>query len=416
MAHFAVLCPESPGHFNPMTTLLAELKTRGHQITWIGTLDGAERARRCGLDVIPLAHDRYPRGTLDQMLAELGTLSGFAAVRFSIDAFRQGNEVILDEAPQVIRDCGATALISDESVTAGRTVAELVNLPWISVCNALPLHPDPDQPPIVFGWKYGNTWWGRWRNHCGRKLGELLLRPIHRVVMQTRRKHGLSNYDLIHENASRLATIAQIPAEFDYPRREKPAWFHYVGGLHNVQSRPNVEFPFDRLDGRPLVYASLGTAQNRVYSVFRAIAEACRDPSLQVVISMGGGGTPEDLGELPGNPIVVAFAPQLKLLQRAKLVITHAGMNTTMESIAHGLPLVAIPITNDQPAVAARIAWTGCGEVVPIRRVTAGRIAAAVHRVLDHERYAEQARRLATANRRAGGVRLAADIIEQVSS
>ncbi len=30
-----------------------------------------------------------------------------------------------------------------------------------------------------------------------------------------------------------------------------------------------------------------------------------------------------------------------------------------------GVPLVSIPITNEQPGIAARVAWTGTGEVVP---------------------------------------------------
>lgn len=60
------------------------------------------------------------------------------------------------------------------------------------------------------------------------------------------------------------------------------------------------------------------------------------------------------LPELPGNPIVVNYAPQLELLKIADLTITHAGVNTTLESLSNGVPLVAIPITNDQPGVAAR--------------------------------------------------------------
>lgn len=49
-------------------------------------------------------------------------------------------------------------------------------------------------------------------------------------------------------------------------------------------------------------------------------------------------------------------APQLELLKRASVCITHAGFNTVIESLANGVPQVAIPITHDQPGVAARIA------------------------------------------------------------
>ena len=62
----------------------------------------------------------------------------------------------------------------------------------------------------------------------------------------------------------RLAQICQFPEGFDFPRRELPGCFHYVGPLHDAADRPQVPFPYDRLDGRPLVYASLGTIQNRL--------------------------------------------------------------------------------------------------------------------------------------------------------
>src|SRR2546422_7887921 len=70
--------------------------------------------------------------------------------------------------------------------------------------------------------------------------------------------------------------------------------------------------------------------------------------------------------ELAGEPIVVEFAPQLELLKRAALCITHAGLNTALECLSNGVPMVAIPITNDQPGVAARIEWTGTGEMVSV--------------------------------------------------
>ena len=76
----------------------------------------------------------------------------------------------------------------------------------------------------------------------------------------------------------------------------------------------------------------MGTLQNRLGHVFHAIAEACRGLDTDLVISLGGGSEPERLGKLPGDPIVVGFAPQLELLARARLTITHAGMNTALET------------------------------------------------------------------------------------
>jgi MGT family glycosyltransferase len=160
----------------------------------------------------------------------------------------------------------------------------------------------------------------------------------------------------------------------------------------------------------------MGTVQNRLMGVFHNIAEACVGLDAQLVIALGGGSRPELLSALPGSPLVVGYAPQLELLQKATLTITHAGMNTTLESLSNGVPMVAIPIANDQPGVAARIAWTGTGEVVSLSRLSVNRLRSAVQRVLTEDSYKNNASRLQEAIARAGGVRRAADIVEQAIS
>ena len=120
----------------------------------------------------------------------------------------------------------------------------------------------------------------------------------------------------------------------------------------------------------------------------------------------------EELQGLPGLPLVVAFAPQLELLKRATLCITHAGLNTTLESLAQGVPMVAIPITNDQPGVAARIAWTGSGLFVLPKKLTVARLRAAVQTVLADPSYRAAAGRLKASIEKHGGARQAVDLIE----
>jgi MGT family glycosyltransferase len=132
------------------------------------------------------------------------------------------------------------------------------------------------------------------------------------------------------------------------------------------------------------------------------------------VISLGGGASPESLRQLPGNPIVVGYAPQLELLQKAAVSITHAGMNTTLESLSNGVPMVAIPVMNDGPGVAARIAYTGVGEVVTLKELNVPKLRSAIVKVLSQESYKQRAIEMQGAIGRAGGVKKAVDIIEQV--
>ena len=133
------------------------------------------------------------------------------------------------------------------------------------------------------------------------------------------------------------------------------------------------------------------------------------------MISLGGSASPESLPNLPGSPLVVGYAPQLELLEKTTLTITHAGLNTTLESLTKGVPMVAIPVANDQPGVAARIAWSGCGESIPLKKLNVSKLKTAIQKVLTEDSYKQNAVRLQEAIQRAGGVSRAADIIEQAT-
>ena len=99
----------------------------------------------------------------------------------------------------------------------------------------------------------------------------------------------------------------------------------------------------------------------------------------------------EGIGPIPSNAIVVGFATQIELLKRAALCITHAGLNTTLESLAHGVPMVAIPIAYDQPGVAARIAHHGTGEFIEVGELTTDRLRGVIEKVLQDPSYHERA-------------------------
>jgi len=193
---------------------------------------------------------------------------------------------------------------------------------------------------------------------------------------------------------------------------EKPKGLYYTGPFVHAEQRPAVEFPWEGLDGRPLIYASMGTLQNGSEDIFRTIAKACDGLDAQLLISLGGGLNLARVGKLAGDPLVVNYAPQLEILKRAALVITHAGLNTVLESLSEGVPLVAVPLANDQPGVAARVKARGACVVVPRRRLNIARLRAAVMLVLEDVRYREAAQGLQKAIRQIDGPARAAELIE----
>jgi MGT family glycosyltransferase len=163
---------------------------------------------------------------------------------------------------------------------------------------------------------------------------------------------------------------------------------------------------------RPLAFVSMGTLQNGIEQVFRLVTEACAGLPIQLVISLGGGLSEESLGALPGSPLVVRYAPQLELLKLAALTIFHGGLNTALESLAHGVPMVALPVTIDQPGVGARIKRTHTGTSIPVQRLSTRSLRAAIVEVLKDQSYRQNAQRFQRQIARTSGVELAAQLIE----
>jgi MGT family glycosyltransferase len=152
---------------------------------------------------------------------------------------------------------------------------------------------------------------------------------------------------------------------------------------------------------------------NGQVDVFRTIVAAlAKNKNLQLVLSIGDQVDPKQIGPVPNNAIVVKRAPQLELLKQAAVCITHAGLNTVLESLAQGVPQVAIPVTYDQPGVAARIAHKRTGVVTSLDKLTADHLAFLLNEVLTDPTYRENALKMQRAIAEANGLSVAADVIE----
>ncbi len=413
MTHIGIICFPAPSHIGCLASLGRELQRRGYSVTVFNIPDVEAKVLSEGLEFCPIGQSDYPVGYLAEYEVQLHKLTGIAALRFSVKEDQKRAATICRHAPYALRNAGVQALIVDQLEPVGGTVAEFLNIPFISVCSAIAYNREIGIPPNFTPWQYRDSWWAHLRNKMGYFLADQLTRPITQNINQYRQKWNLPICRAHEDHFSPLAQICQQTAEFDFPRKALPECFHYTGPLLTASPQA-VAFPYDRLSGQPLIYASLGTLEGYRQEIFQCIAAACEDLiNVQLVISLGGCGRAEDYQTLPGNPLVVEYAPQLELLARAKLTITHAGLNTVLESLSYGVPLVAIPIKSDQFGVATRLSWTGAGEIVPLNRLNISRLRTTVEQVLTKEIYRKNSVRLRDSILRAGGVTKAANIVEQ---
>ena len=414
MARFGAFCFPGTGHLNPIIALAHCLQSRGHEVVLFGIADTEASVRVAGIDFHQIGAQDYPPGTLKKLDEQLAQLSGIRAFHFTLQRVKNSARMTLRDGPEAVQAAKVGALLVDEAEFAGN-VAEHLGLPWISLALIPPLLHDDRFPPFWLGWAAGQDRLSRLRNRLTMHLLLRVAAPIFREVNQRRIAWGLKPYRRPEEGLSPLAQITQPPEvlEFDI-LGERPAGLHYTGPFVDAQRRPAVDFPWERLDGRPLIYASLGTLQNGSEVIFRTITDACAGLDAQLLISLGGGMDPATVGPLAGDPLVVHFAPQLEILKRAALVITHAGLNTVLESLAQGVPLVAVPLGNDQPGVAARLKARGACVVVSRHRMRPRQLRKAILLVLHDATYRESAQVLQRAIQLLNGPDRAVDLIERV--
>jgi UDP:flavonoid glycosyltransferase YjiC (YdhE family) len=408
-----ILSFSSPGHYYPLTALGRRLQARGHEVVYFQVADLERPIRAAGVQFRQIGQEAFPPGALRARDEEVSKLKGVAALRCGLRGIERKAMMLFRDAPAAIRDEGIDSLIVDQIEMAGGTVAEYLGLPFVSAAAALPVNLDTSVPPCTLPWSHRVGFGARLRNWAGNAVFEWIFSRVRGTINRQRRAWGLPAVRGLNDTFSGLAQVAQLPPDLELPGRRLPPGFHHTGPWTDAAGREPVDFPYPRLDpSRRLVYASMGTLQNGILQTFRMMAEACADLDLQLVISLGGGQDPALLGDLSGDPIVVGYAPQLDLIRRSALTISHGGLNTALESVAEGVPMVVLPVAYDQPGVGARVEWSGVGRSIPVGRLTVDRLRDAVCNVLGNPAYRQRAGRLQSSIEAADGLNRAADVIE----
>lgn len=404
------------GHLNPMTALARRLQSRGHEVVFFGIPDVGPTIQASNLTFVPFGEKEHPLGFLAEVLTPLGKLQGLAVAEYHLQKITAPlAQTAFEQLPQKLVETGIEAMVIDTQHRFLELVPIGLNMPYAHVWLVLPLDGSGTTPPMFFHWPHETTPQASARNIEGLKKVSGFVAPVVATAKSYAEKKGLQiDWNTPSSTLSRLAVIAQTPREFDFPDIPWPTQFHYAGPFHDDYGRESTPFPWERLTDKPLIYASLGTVVNGLSDIYKAILQAVgRSPYVQVVLSVGKNINTNELGPIPSNTIVVPSAPQIELLKRAALCITHAGLNTALESLAQGVPMVAIPIAYDQPGVAARIAYHGVGELIRVEDVTAEHIAMLISMVLNGRSYRDKARHFQRVIAKTDGLNKAAALLEQ---
>src|SRR6202521_3000407 len=380
------ICLNLPGHLNPMTALARQLQGRNHEVVFLYS------AIANGLPCVP-GDDRDP---IDENRPEVSKLQGDDALGFAVGLLVQRTEAMLKSMPAMLEATAVDALIIDPIQFYAELAPMNLGMPYIHVAVAIHCDYSGYTPLCIYGDRHQTTPEAVARNRKGvAKFAKMLGND---GVKAYARSAGLEiDWEDPGFTLSKIAWLTQTPREFDFENSHWPSQFHHTGPFHDGKGRAEVNFPWERLTGEPLIYASMGTILNGQAEVFQTIGDQLEA---------------EQIGPVPRNAIIVKRAPQLELLKLASVCITHSGLNTVLESLAQGLPQVAIPVTFDQPGIAARIAYHKTGMVTSLDKVSAAHLSTLLGEVLSDPTYRENACRIQKAIVKANGLSAAADLIE----
>jgi MGT family glycosyltransferase len=188
-----------------------------------------------------------------------------------------------------------------------------------------------------------------------------------------------------------VPNVVACPVAFDFPCR-RPDNFHYIDALVDAERDRGAPFDWSRVSqGSRVIYLSIGTqgwVMREATRFLRVVVEAvARRPDWHLVLSAGRFIAPEALAPLPRNVEVHARVPQIQVLGRASLMITHAGLNSIKECILSGVPMLAFPAGRDQPGNAARVHYHGLGRRADYRRIGADEVGALIDEVIGDPAY-----------------------------
>ncbi len=172
------------------------------------------------------------------------------------------------------------------------------------------------------------------------------------------------------------------------PRRQPLRPGTYAGA-----EPPDVRSLLDDGSGRPLVYLTLGTVQNRE-ALFRELLGAVAALDVRVLVTLGPGADPSTLGPQPAGVRVEAYVAQSAVLPHTDVVVSHAGSGTVLAVLGQGLPQLCLPQAADQFRNAAGVDQAGAGLRMSPQEATPAAVADGVRRLLAEPEFAAAAQRV----------------------
>lgn len=344
------------GNTAPTYPIVRQLVARGHEITILGQSVQSETARALGARFAPLG---VPDWTPGRSLEEESDV--FFELLFGPAVGAMVLERVKQDPPDVI--------VVDCMLVSGLAAAERSGIQSAAIVHVL-------YNQFVHG-TMGALWTAMMPTFNATRIG-LGLPPV-------------DSPGALLDPMS--VVLVACPREFDLATSGLPPNIRYVGAILDDPPPSGMKSPWRSQGGEPRVLVTFGTTCQHQDELLPRVAAALAGLPVQAVITTGPAVDPAAIDAAP-NIALHRYIPHRALLPDCALVVTHAGLGAVMASLAHGVPLVCMPMGREQHDNAARVVACGAGTVLAAD-AAAGEIRQTIQAMLATAEYRTAATRMA---------------------
>ncbi|MQS15048.1 glycosyltransferase family 1 protein [Streptomyces kaniharaensis] len=386
--HILLAAAGSRGDVAPFTGLGTRLRAAGHQVAVATHTTFADSIRAAGLEFRPLPVD--PRSELasthGQRLLEAGGGPGVV-----LQVIRLGRRFMpaLGDGIADATALGTDLLLTTSTTTAlGQVAAEAAGIPSMGLF-LQPLAPTREFAPAVTGTRSlggpGNLLAGRAVQAAADQLFAPAVRALRRRLGLPPRRiaHARRNHPVLHGFS---AAVIPRPADW-HPNLDVAG---YWWPPHEPQWQPPARLLDFLAAGPPPVFVGFGSlVVPDPERLTATVLTAVRAARVRAILQSGWSGL---VAGDTDDVLTIGDVPHEWLFPRVAAVVHHAGAGTTAAALRSGTPAIPVPAQLDAPFWSARLASLGVSPgPVPLRGLTADRLATAIRQALDDPRYRDRA-------------------------
>ena len=408
-------------HVNASLNLAYQLRDEGHQVIYSGTDRLQSYVTSLGFKFHPRERDVYPWTEAVPSENRIGLRRWVSGLR-RLDQYRKiyrdlgsPGDIVAETNPDLVLVDRAYSVFAPMLFKSGVPFAVLVSMGNLSHSFGI--------PPQCTSYQAGHSllrmcvaelFWARY--YWGRALNRYLdfrlefdrrfLSMMEALSSHAEFRFVRSRY--FHVGVREVPELLLFPSEFDFPRRLLPNQYHigpFCGRKRDVGAHSLAfdsvfqQFQNQRATGRPLVLCALGTAAwrykhiNKFVELLVTVTKGARG---NLIVAGGEGLLCNNHKDSTSNISFFDEIPQQQALMGTDLFICHGGMNSIVEAIMAGVPMLICPgmSKSDQPGNAARVCYHRIGMKISPKWMRCATIRRKIDSLLTDPTYREQAQKM----------------------